>query len=368
MRKYFLLPILALALCPSGARAQFIGYTSPQTVQQTLANNVACTGSAQNFLVNNLGQTQHYISFVNTGPTMTTLQAEIDGIDVQGNVFRISDILSVISSVTPGLLSGSGYFPIIRVKVTCTAGNYVLAYAGASSVFNQTTGSYQVAQLNKTIFNAFSATASPSVSFQTPFGSSLGMLEFSYSNPVAGGTITIQCTDFGGLVTGPQTTFTLANVGTAQPLPMSAAVCPFTAISYSPGGGATGTINLNYNFSTPGSPTNIPSLATPTQSPQIFNSESTAVNASVTKTIVGTPAGRTHLYSVSARCSAGTAGITVTDTGTIWSSGTAEVGTTTFKFQWNPGLAGSFNTNMVITLTTCGAANTGTLDVQASQF
>jgi hypothetical protein len=44
------------------------------------------------------------------------------------------------------------------------------------------------------------------------------------------------------------------------------------------------------------------------------------------------------------------------------------VGTTTFKFQWNPGLSGASGDTITISLTTCGGANTGTLDVQGSLF
>src|SRR5208282_625388 len=45
--------------------AQFIGYTSPQTVQVKLATAVTCTGSPQTFITgttpgfSNIGQTQH---------------------------------------------------------------------------------------------------------------------------------------------------------------------------------------------------------------------------------------------------------------------------------------------------------------------
>jgi hypothetical protein len=93
-----------------------------------------------------------------------------------------------------------------------------------------------------------------------------------------------------------------------------------------------------------------------------------AANAPVTVTLTGSQTNRYAVYSVSARCSAGTSGITITQAGTtIWSTGAAEVTTTTFKFQWNPGLTLGPGQTLVITLATCGAANTGTLDTQVSQ-
>jgi hypothetical protein len=104
---------------------------------------------------------------------------------------------------------------------------------------------------------------------------------------------------------------------------------------------------------------------------QNLNSESTsAANSAVTKSIPAASISRVHLFSVSARCSAGTAQLQVKDGvgGTvIWSTGATEVTTTTFRFQWSPGLASSGGNGMDIVLSTCGAANTGTLDVQASQ-
>src|SRR5437899_2681628 len=54
-----LLALFALLGLASASPAQFIGYTSPQTVDQTLASNLACTGGVQNFTITNLGQTQH---------------------------------------------------------------------------------------------------------------------------------------------------------------------------------------------------------------------------------------------------------------------------------------------------------------------
>jgi hypothetical protein len=108
------------------------------------------------------------------------------------------------------------------------------------------------------------------------------------------------------------------------------------------------------------------------QSTQTFNSETvSATNAAAVANFGNATFGlqRDHLYSVSARCSAGTAQLTVSDGGTqIWSTAATEVSTTTFKFQWNPGLAGSLGKVMVVTLGTCGGGNIGTLDVQGSQF
>ncbi len=107
----------------------------------------------------------------------------------------------------------------------------------------------------------------------------------------------------------------------------------------------------------------------PTQAGNTKNQEVTSGSAAaVSVTLTATPRTRAHLYTLSARCSAATAGVTITDGGTtIWSSSAAFVGTTTVSATWNPGLTGLLGNNMVITLSSC-AGGVGTLDVQGDVF
>lgn len=97
------------------------------------------------------------------------------------------------------------------------------------------------------------------------------------------------------------------------------------------------------------------------------NSEGTsAANAPVTTTVTGV--NRAALWKVTARCSAGTAVLTVKDGATqIWSTPAAAVGTSNFTEAWQTALTSS-TASLVVTLGTCGVSNTGTLDVQASSF
>jgi len=93
LRPFLFSALLSLAaLCfPASLRAQFIGYTSPQTVQTTVANNVACTGTVQIFNTPNLGQTQHQATaIVSSLATQFTMQ--FWGIDNQNNAIPISEI------------------------------------------------------------------------------------------------------------------------------------------------------------------------------------------------------------------------------------------------------------------------------------
>lgn len=104
----------------------------------------------------------------------------------------------------------------------------------------------------------------------------------------------------------------------------------------------------------------------------ITSTQSTA--AANTPVVVGFGAAngvRGHLYSITARCSAGTASITVENpTGTtIWSTPAAAVSTTNFEKAWNPGLtSNTIATEVKITLSTCGLGNTGLLMIQADVF
>jgi hypothetical protein len=101
---------------------------------------------------------------------------------------------------------------------------------------------------------------------------------------------------------------------------------------------------------------------------QLSNSENTsAVNTLLTVTFPNVTNTRSVVYSVSGRCSAGTAQLTISIGGTqVWSTGATEVTTTTFRYQWNPGLTGSQGASVSISITACGVGNTGTLDIQAS--
>jgi len=156
---------------------------------------------------------------------------------------------------------------------------------------------------------------------------------------------------------------------------MHAYVVPATpattiAVVYTSGGAGANTFNAWYFFYPPGAA--VPATVQPAS---IINQELvSAANTAVTKTITPGSLQTVYVYYVSARCSAGTAQLTISIAGVnIWSTAATEVSTTTFRFQWIPSLAG-INTGVAnvgqsvvsITLSTCGAANIGTLDVQAS--
>jgi hypothetical protein len=271
--------VAALTSC---APAQFIGYSSPQTVQQTLATSLACTGSAQTFTVNNLGQTQHYLS-VGSILGATKFQAEIDGVDSAGSVYRISDTLELAGILTTrqGTIFGAGYFPKVQVSVTCSpnTATFNASYSGASATQNQSSGSYLTAQIDKINFFAAPANVNQQDNFQTPFGTSAGTIYFQYNTTsVANGTLTVFCNTAGVASATVAFTVTLPNSNSLQTYVIPDQPCPFAQVTYgSPGGGTT--VTAEYVFSVPGKGATVGSSSV-SNGQQTVNTAATALASS----------------------------------------------------------------------------------------
>lgn len=247
----------ACAIRPPQAKAQYLGTTSPQTEQSTLATNLLCTGAPQNFTTgitpgfNNLGQTQHFASIA-ASASVTSLQMVIQGIDNSGNVFAISDVGQVNGTVT-----GSGYFPNIRVVVTCLpiTGRFSLSYSGASSTPNVNAGSFLSSQIDKLIFRNADATANNAGnSITTPFGSSSGKILFQFGSAQGGATptITVQCAGSVTLGNYDQFGFILQSNISIQQFTIPASQCPSLTVGFGAAGAPAGTFSLEYVFDTPG--------------------------------------------------------------------------------------------------------------------
>jgi hypothetical protein len=323
-RFLFCLLLCLFAVLP--ARAQEI-YTSPQTVDANLATNLACTGSPQTFTTgvtpgfSNLGQTQHYLSVSNV-TSANKFQAEIDGIDNQGNVYRISDMLEFPGSLTiarQGLVYGSGRFANIRVTVLCSPGGtatFSATYSGTSSTPNLNAGAYLSAQIEKVNFFAASTTGPQSDTFQTPFGNSAGTILFAFASAgVSSPAITVICNVLSGnsqtlINTVPLNGGTLA----VQPITIPPAVCPTMQIIYAGAGGGT-TFTAETVFTPPG--TAQPS-ADPCKSPTVLPTSAviTAPAAATTQIVAGVTGQQIYVCGFHL-------GVVVAVSGTYqWTSGT----------------------------------------------
>jgi hypothetical protein len=129
--------LLLAGLCAPPAASQDLGNVGLRTVAALLANGLTCTGTAQNFTTgitpgfNNLGQSQHQVSATSTAASFVL---EIDGIDAIGTAIRISNPTVSFTTGTPlaYVTQGTGYYPQIRVSVTCTAAaTFSMSYSGS---------------------------------------------------------------------------------------------------------------------------------------------------------------------------------------------------------------------------------------------
>jgi len=246
--------VLVLAGCTRRANAQFIGYVSPQTVQQTLATNQPCSGAVQTFPVQNLGQTQHFASISSTGAT--SLSVQIQGVDSSGNVFALSD-----AAQNPGFggpststVSGGGYYPIVQVQVSCTpavTATFTLSYSGCSSCTSYPTGDFLKSQIDRLMLNNVPGNANASGTAQTPFGNSAGTVSFQYNGAGAGGgSLTVQCSNSFGIF-GTIFTASIANNSNVQTFPIPNFSCLNVKVLYG-NSGAAGTVLVDYVFAKPG--------------------------------------------------------------------------------------------------------------------
>jgi len=372
--KRLIFTIMLLAAIMSGAQTPTI--TTPQSVTNATVFSGVSTAQASGCL-SNLGQTVHFVFYSAGGATGNPTKVQIrleasfnsDAATCStGTWFAISDDGIEPGQNQTGIILGIGTFPFVRLNLvacgSCDANDTISAsYTGTSSIpgnpFGLYGGGQQVRKVQWVNQTGNVTTPSPIIS---PYGSTAGfaVLATDGSN-FSGGTISEVCLDPGGGIFNSTNLPTTTNIFV---VPIPATSCNLVRLRCSGGCSVSGAGHYSayYFFFPPGG------AAPPTIQPaSTKNSESTAVNGTVTTTLTITQSQRAHLFSVNARCSAGTAGLTVADGSTqIWSSGATEVGTTTFKYQWDPGLASSPGNNLVIALTTCGVANTGTLDVQGT--
>lgn len=244
------------------AHGQFIGYTSPQTVQQTVALNVACTGAPQLFSVQNLGQTQHQAT-AQVSATTTTFTMQFLGVDNQSKTFPISEIATVQnnSPITNGVLQAVGYFPLVQIQVVCVGAGatFTVNYSGSSSVPIFERSGYQVSAFDKYVFQGRSQTTNSSATaISSPTFNTAGEIIFNYVGAPSGalGSINVTCQSQSDSSLF-SVTFATQNVTGPQIFPVAPALCPFPAVTYVAPGTPNGSFLLEYIFNPLGSSTNV---------------------------------------------------------------------------------------------------------------
>lgn len=171
----FLFGIL-LVFLPQCARAQFIGYTSPQTVGpiQVLNNVLVATASAP---VQNLGQSFHFIYYTSNG---VTVEIRIEAAYAAGGPwFAISNTAIAEGA---GSVFATGYYPLVRVNLLTFAGapGAVLSawYSGTSTGVGPATGLFRGSGTESVyVVRDWDATAAGMIGFAVPpYGNSGGMV------------------------------------------------------------------------------------------------------------------------------------------------------------------------------------------------
>lgn len=385
----FMKNLLLSLLLLSGFAAAQVTYTSPQGVQSVNFFNAVSTAQTSPCLPS-LGQTVQIANYIVSGGTPSAIQFRLEysydsdaATCTTGTWFQMSDDAT---DLTQGEVVGIGSYPFVRANlvqcVACGGGVTVSAsYSATSAAPGIAYGFYNPSQqFRKIIFTRLAGNLSQTTSgIPAPYGSAAGFILFNTTNSLVGGQI--QATiHYGGVAftlssfsvpTAPLSGYTIA-------IPMPAIPATSIDVSWNGGAAANRFITATYYFYPPGEAQ--PYGAQPASSQQLNNNESTSLANSTVTTNLEIPIGAVisaHLFSVAARCSAGTAQLTVADGGTtdsltgsrqIFSTSATEVGTTTFHYQWNPGLRSSPGNGLSISLGTCGVGNVGTLDVQGSSF
>lgn len=133
--------LLLLFLFAIPAQAQDLGNVGLRTTNLVLANNVTCTGTLQLFPVPNNGQISHQAFAFSNAPSFVM---EIDGSDGNINQYRISNpqqSFSLGGGVSTYTILGNGYYPLVKIGVTCTAASaFTLSYSGSQTAFGQVVG------------------------------------------------------------------------------------------------------------------------------------------------------------------------------------------------------------------------------------
>jgi hypothetical protein len=210
----------------------------------------------QEFTVQNLGQTEHYLTVAADNSNATHFSATLIGVTATGARVIISDSLEMAGLIT-GSLYANGYFPKVLVDVFCTptTATYTLSYSGVTSTAAPQGGTFEQSRIDKLIFNGQTSVGNVLVdNLIPPFGSSAGFVFFRFvSAPAAGSTLAVSCQNAQGsgfawnVVVLPAAT--LASSTTMQDFQVPNFPCPQMQVSYN---GAGGPAVIAYAFATGG--------------------------------------------------------------------------------------------------------------------
>ena len=246
---------LLLFLGTPSASAQFLGYTSPQTTQETLFDDVAVTGPSAN--VRNLGQSVHYLTYLASG-TVTRLSIELQACSgpilttcapAGAGWIRISE---TATNAAQGAVFASGYFPLIRANITTLDGGGAVTaeYSGTSVATGPPVGIFNTSGINnKILANDLDADTTVSFDVELPSGGTGGILYFTFSAAgYAGATIEVSAgPDLAHLSEALPST-SLASIDTTQAVRVTVNSANVSRVTYTTAGATAVTYDLSYAF------------------------------------------------------------------------------------------------------------------------
>lgn len=256
MKKVFnLLAALLFVGCSAHrTAAQFIGYTSPQTVTSKPFIIASCTGFPQSAIVPNIGQASHIAML--QGSLISSLQIKLQGSNDGLTFFDISEEATTAGNQT-AMVVGAGYYNVVQVVVTCnTGGTFSVVYSGLSVTQGPLYGNALTSQYLKNIaLGVTSGTNFQSYTIRTPFGNAAGTIFVKYnggSGP-GGSTVTVTCSTNDLMNPSYQAaSLSLATGTTLQTFPIAGAACPYTVVTYNAGGASATNVTIDYVFTIPG--------------------------------------------------------------------------------------------------------------------
>lgn len=347
--------VLLAVLCSAlPVRAQFIGYTSPQTVTQTA---LTAANSPTTFSVSNLGQNMHFLSYTKSG-TINVLDLRLEGSNDGVTFFPISDD-AVDVTTTAGVLYAVGYYPVVRVNLAAIFGGGTITanYTGTSSSSSPPLGTYAPGQVyRKLVINRQSQGTNGGATILAPYGSTAGYLLCNSTQGAAfpaGSTISVsQIIANNGLAFALPATSLSAAVSTT--IPVNAYPASALSINYLSGGASANDFSCWYIFTPPqGGIQYVPASyraaisfsPTATAATDIF-----LIGGSATKTVRVTHLGIacTATAAVAAdviflkRSSADTAGTSTGATAVALDSGDSAATATVLAYTANPTVGGLF--------------------------
>jgi hypothetical protein len=248
LRKIYLLAAFLFFLALP-AHAQFLGYTSPQTVTQGLYSNASCSTNLESPSVTNVGQSVHIVTYTVTGApsVIVRIMGSANGV----NFFAISDDGMGSGSSFTGNLTGYGSFPFVQVWILgCGGGTVTANYVGTSVSTTNPTGTSDESAYQKNLFNGSSLSSNASTIFTPPYGNMGGIIIFNPTStaPAAGSTLTVE--GYGG--PGPTIILQLSPVMSNQVFVLPNAPTSQVQVIYTSGGAAAGTFTMTYLFEKPG--------------------------------------------------------------------------------------------------------------------